>query len=77
VARIVAIELLAAAQGIDFRRKVMPDARLGCGTSIVYEMIRRRVPFIERDEVMRPLMDAVHDLVIDGSIGRAVAEALC
>jgi histidine ammonia-lyase len=77
VARIVAIELLAAAQGIDFRRKVMPDARLGCGTSVVYEMIRQRVPFIERDEVMHALMDATHALVIDGSISRAVTSALC
>jgi histidine ammonia-lyase len=77
VARIVAIELFCAAQGIDFRRKVMPDARLGCGTSLVYDMIRRRVPFIERDEVMHLRMDAVYELVADGSISRAVASALC
>lgn len=77
VARIVAIELLAAAQGIDFRRKVMPDAQLGCGTRVVYDLIRQRVPFIERDEVMHVRMDAVHELVIDGSISRAVEEALC
>ena len=77
VERIVAIELLAAAQGIDFRRQVMPDARLGCGTSVAYELVRERVPFIERDEVMYPHMNAVHELVADGSIGRAVADALC
>ncbi len=77
VARIVAIELLAAAQGIDFRRKVMPDAELGCGTRVIYAMIRERVPFIERDEVMHVRMDQVHELVTDGSISTAVAEALC
>jgi histidine ammonia-lyase len=77
VARIVAIELLAAAQGIEFRRQVMPGAQLGCGTKAAYDLVRERVPFIERDEVMYPHMDAVFALVKDGSISRAVDEALC
>lgn len=77
VARIVSIELLAAAQGLDFRRQVMPDAQQGCGTRAAYELIRQHVPFIERDEVMYPHMDAVHRLVVDGSLSRAVADALC
>jgi histidine ammonia-lyase len=77
VARIVAIELLAAAQGLDFRRQIMPGAQPGCGTAAVYELVRKRVPFVEQDEVMYPHMDAVYDLVKDGYIARAVNEALC
>ena len=49
VERILAIELMAAAQGVDFRRQAMPAARLGRGTQIAYALIRSRVPFLERD----------------------------
>ncbi len=54
VETILAIELLAAAQGIDFRREVMPDARSAQGTAIAYELIRQRVPFLRQDAVMYP-----------------------
>lgn len=76
VGRIVSIELLAAAQGIDFRRRVQPDARLGRGTAIAYALVRERVPFIEQDEVMYPHMNAVHELVASGQLARAVAETI-
>lgn len=76
VARIVAIELLAGAQGLDFRRQVMPGAQQGGGTRAAYELVRSRVPFIGRDEVMYPHIDAVHRLVADGSISRVVTDAL-
>lgn len=68
VERILAIELLAAAQGVDFRRQVMPHAQLGRGTQIAYALIRSRVPFLERDTVMYPHMNAVHDLVASGEL---------
>jgi histidine ammonia-lyase len=77
VARIVAIELLAAAQGLDYRRQLMPGAEQGCGTGVAYGLIRECVPFIERDEVMYPHMDSVYALVANGSISRAVTDALC
>jgi len=76
VGRIVAIELLAASQGIDFRRKTMPEARLGAGTAAAYELVRRGVPFIEADEVMYTHMDAVYDLLARGQIGRAVTAVM-
>jgi histidine ammonia-lyase len=76
VERIVAIELLAAAQAIDFRRKAMPGARLGCGTQAAYDVVRSRVPFIEADEVMYRHRDAVFALVEGGAVGRAVQAAL-
>ena len=76
VGRIVAIELLAASQGIDFRRKVMPEAQLGHGTAVAYDLVRGRVPSIERDEVMYTHMDAVYDLLVSGEISTSVTAAL-
>jgi len=72
VERIMAIELLAAAQGIDFRRETLPEARLGAGTQIAYNLVRSRVPFLERDEVLYPHMNAVYELVTGGDLNRAV-----
>jgi histidine ammonia-lyase len=72
VERILAIELLAAAQGIDFRREVLPDAQLGNGTQIAYNLIRERAPFLTRDAVMYPHINAVHALVAGGELRRAL-----
>jgi histidine ammonia-lyase len=76
VERIVAIELLAAAQAIDFRREALPGARLGRGTQVAYELVRKDVPFLAEDAVMYPHMNAVHALVSGGELVRRVREAL-
>jgi histidine ammonia-lyase len=69
--QILALELLSAAQGIDFRRKIMGrDKRLGKGTQPVYDLIRQNVPFIEKDEVMYPHIRVVRNLVAEGKINR-------
>ncbi|MDH7485150.1 MAG: histidine ammonia-lyase [Anaerolineae bacterium] len=74
---ILAIELLAAAQGIDFRRQVLgAQARLGQGTAAAYQLVRQRVPFLERDAIMYPYIEAVHDLVVSGELVAAVEAAL-
>ncbi len=74
VETIVAIELLAAAQGIDFRRRITekPSAKLGIGTAVAYELIRQEVPFLETDEVLAPHMEAVRKLVAAGTIKNMV-----
>jgi histidine ammonia-lyase len=76
VEMILAIELLAAAQGIDFRRQAMPAARLGRGTQIAYGLIRSRVPFLSRDAVMYPYMNAAHELVASGELSEALRPVL-
>jgi histidine ammonia-lyase len=77
VERILSIELMCAAQGVDFRKLVLgPQARLGQGTHAAYEIIRSRVPFIEQDTVMYSHMETVHRLVADGLIVNAVNERL-
>lgn len=61
---ILALELFCAAQGVDFRRKVLGvDKKLGAGTQPIYDTIRAEVPFIEEDTMMKPLMDKVLAIV--------------
>lgn len=65
VEMILAIELMAAAQGIDFRRRVMGEStRLGKGTQPLYESIRAKVPFIEEDTMLSPYLKEVHRIVV-------------
>ncbi|WP_420642901.1 histidine ammonia-lyase [Candidatus Leptofilum sp.] len=68
---VVAIELLAAAQGVDFRRSY-GEGSLGIGTNAAYELIRRNVPFLDEDYYMAPLIEKVRHLVHEGDIKRAV-----
>ena len=68
--RIVAIELLAAAQGIDFRRPLKTSARL----EAVHTEIRRVADRWDRDRVFSPDIDAVGELVARGFFGDAVGE---
>ncbi|MEJ2550508.1 MAG: histidine ammonia-lyase [Anaerolineales bacterium] len=77
VERILGIELLCAAQGIDFRREdVGVAAKLGAGTGAAYALIRAQVPFLVRDGVMYPHVEAVHRLVAEGAVVERVEAAL-
>lgn len=77
VEHILSIELMAAAQGIDFRRAVVgQSARLGVGTAPAYTLIRSEVPFIAQDTVLYPYIQAVKELVRTGKIDLAVRQAL-
>lgn len=77
VERIVAIELLAAAQGVDFRRETLgPDAPLGRGTRGAYAALRARVPFLEHDAFMAPLIETARELLASGRLVQAAEEAL-
>ncbi|MBV9240936.1 MAG: aromatic amino acid lyase, partial [Acidobacteria bacterium] len=61
---ILALELLCAAQGIDFRFKAASrELALGIGTRDIYHQIRERVPFIESDTYMKRHIDAVWEIV--------------
>ena len=72
VERIIALELLAAAQGIDFRREASPAARLGVGTQTAYDMVRSHAPFLDRDAVLYPHMNAIYELVAGGELCRVI-----
>jgi histidine ammonia-lyase len=63
VAGIVAIELLAAAQGIDLRAPLPTSSRLAEAMALV----RERVPFWDRDRAFAPDLSAVRELVERGA----------
>ena len=64
LANILAIELMCAAQGIDFRkRRGYEKSRLGKRTEPVYTSIRKEVPFIEHDEYLKDHIDHVRGIV--------------
>jgi histidine ammonia-lyase len=74
---ILALELMAAAQGIDFRRDQLgASAGQGLGTRVAYDLVRQDVPFLENDAIMYPYINTIRDLVADGTLARSVARAL-
>ncbi len=61
--RIVAIELLCAAQAVEFHRK-----RPGRGVEAAIRALRERVPRLERDRVLSGDIETIRGLVRDGAI---------
>ncbi len=77
VEHILALELLAAAQGVDFRKQGLGQkARLGKGTQPAYELIRQHVPFLEKDAVMYPYIEAVRRLIASGELVKGINNAV-
>ncbi|MCB9110588.1 MAG: histidine ammonia-lyase [Anaerolineales bacterium] len=69
VERILAIELMSAAQGVDFRKQVIgAEKKLGEGTRRAYAVIREHIPFIESDTVMYEYMETMRQLVEEGKV---------
>ncbi len=48
--RILATELLAAVQALDFRKELSPGLTLGKGTQRAYDVVRESIDFIENDK---------------------------
>lgn len=70
--RVLATELLAACQAIDFRENL----ELGEGTKECYKAIRNKVSFIEKDVVMYKELDGVLDLIKSGEILSSVENVI-
>lgn len=66
--RVLATELMAACQAIDFREGL----KLGKGTQEAYKAIREKVSFIEEDKVMYKELEKCEELLINGDIVKAV-----
>jgi len=56
---IVAIELLSATQGVEFRGA----NKLGKGTKTAYNLIRRRIPALKEDRVLYKDIEVVKSLI--------------
>ena len=61
---IVSLELLCAAQGIDFRKRAIGESkRLGIGTRDIYAKFRDCIPFLANDSYMKTHIDSAESIV--------------
>jgi histidine ammonia-lyase len=74
VCYVLAIEFLTAAQAIDLRPN--GPAHLGRGTTVAYEIIRKRVDFLEHDRETTPDILVLTELIKSGELLEAVESAL-
>jgi len=63
-AGIIAIELLAAAQGVDFHRPLRSSPAL----EAAHALLRRRVPMLRRDRYFAPDISAARELITSGAL---------
>ena len=68
VTRVLAIELMCAAQALEFT----DPAGLGAGTRAAYQQIRQRVAPLKEDRMLAPDMNALTDLIMSGELTAAV-----
>jgi histidine ammonia-lyase len=67
--RILAIELLCGAQGVEFHRPLQP----GSGSRETMKLIRERVPPLTTDRVLAPDIERVRELVASGVLSTVCA----
>lgn len=69
-ATIVGIELLAAAQGVDFHAPLKTSASL----AKVHTMLREKVAFYDKDRFFAPDIEAAKNLVVDGALSASFSD---
>jgi histidine ammonia-lyase len=72
VVYVLAIEMMAAAQGIDFLDPLAP----GKGTKAAQAAIRAIVPHLEKDRFLSPEIKSIHDFIASGSLVSQVEQAV-
>lgn len=70
--RVIGIELLAAAQGLDLRRPLAP----GAGTGAAHERVRGVSPGVTEDRALSGDIEAVTQLIRSGSLVGAVSDVV-
>lgn len=71
--KVLSMELLAAAQAIDINKS---SDKLSKGTKACYDLIRKHTDYIDYDRVMNLEYEKVDALLADGSLVKAVEEAV-
>ena len=71
-AGVIAIELLAAAQGLDFHRPLRSSRAL----EAAHRLLRRSVPKLSRDRFFAPDIAAARELVVSGALREHVSAGL-
>ncbi|MGA1872221.1 MAG: histidine ammonia-lyase [Thermoplasmatota archaeon] len=69
---VLSIEMMAAAQALDFRKPLAP----GTGTGVAYRLIREVVDFMEEDRPLHPDIKAISELVSSGKLVKAVEDEI-
>lgn len=72
LARIVACELVAGAQAIEFRAPLQP----GRGTAAVFEFVRARVPRVDSDRPLGDAIEALAEELLAGALDAALTPHL-
>ena len=67
---VIAMELLSAAQALDFHLPLAPVA----GVAAAYRTIRKHVAFAEEDRVFHPDIEAIRNLMTAGELLEAVTD---
>ena len=70
--RIIAAELLCAAQALDFLKEWKP----GKGTGIAHNLIRQKVPTLKRDRILKKDINSVVDLIHSNQILESVEKTI-
>lgn len=69
---VLAIELMCAVQALDF----LSDLKPGSGVKVAYELVRSKVPFLEKDRILAPEINLLKDIVSDGSFLQKIEEKI-
>ncbi|MFA6940923.1 MAG: histidine ammonia-lyase [Clostridiaceae bacterium] len=70
--RVIATEIMAACQAIDFREGL----KLGKGTKIAYDIIRENVSFIDEDKIMYKELDKISDIIKSEKIIKSIEKEI-
>lgn len=70
VTRVLATEIMAACQAIDFRE----GFELGKGTKEAYDTVRKHIQFIDNDKIMYKELEKATELITSGEIVKAVEQ---
>lgn len=69
---ILAVELMTAAQALDFHHPLKPSP----ATGEVYRTIRKQVPTLTEDRLLYPDMCSIHRLIHEGEVVKVVEEVI-
>lgn len=67
---IFALELIHAAQAVDYRK----GRKLGACTGAIYEKLRSVVPFYDKDRNITEMIEAAYALIADGTLSQIVSD---
>ncbi|MDO5734502.1 MAG: histidine ammonia-lyase [Eubacteriales bacterium] len=67
--QVIAIELLTAAQAID----LLPPAKLGAGTSLIYQAVREKVKFLAEDRILNEDIKALSEMLAERNFLEQIA----